>query len=213
MGGQKQRKQRYSPHFLKARAPLIKEEDSLFCRLGSFAHCCHSWDTSVSPWAWTREFLLEFSLSTLRSMSGFQAMRNGKLPSIWWKSEFWSSSPIHLLVFIFQNSQIADPSLLSGSYSWIQWGIQGKVCPLHLTWNQIPESCVHHSYFPSCHSNDLQPPSGNELDEVFHRHYSMCFSYDAHYSTTFTKGKIQTKSLEPHSWYVAEETQTCTFKF
>lgn len=71
---------------------------------------------------------------------GWKSKTGNSLLNQWW-FEFWSSSPVHLLLFTFQSSQIAVPCVLSRIYSYIQWDRQSEVClqVYHLTqdWSNI----------------------------------------------------------------------------
>lgn len=180
----KKERKRSSLYFLKARAPLMKEEDSLLSRLGYFTRCCHSRDTFAAPRAWTREFLLEF-LAPSNARVYVSDCGKWYTASVWWKSEFWSSSPIQPVVWIFQNSQIADVSIPPGSYSWIQWVTGGgegccqvecadPILPGTVSLPHVLSLRLHTLWFKWSPSSTWK-----WTWQGFHMHRSMCFSYDA----------------------------------
>ena len=69
-------KKGYSPHFLTAGAPPMREEEALLPRLGCLTSCCHSRETSLPLEPEPGSFCRSFSLHPM-PVSEFQTVRNG----------------------------------------------------------------------------------------------------------------------------------------
>lgn len=101
---------------------------------------CFPWPTGGCSWSSLHPSDAHFwsgSCFEFRQ-GGHQRKKMVNSPLVLWCFEAWSSSPIHLLLFIFQSPQIATPCILSRIYGCIQWETQGRVCLLHLTPNRNP---------------------------------------------------------------------------
>lgn len=70
----------------------------------------------------------------VQSVGGLGGKVGDSLP-VGWYIKCWSSSPLCLLVFAFQSSQIVSHEFSPSFISALHWERQGAVCLFHLTWN------------------------------------------------------------------------------
>lgn len=130
--------------FLGARAWVTREKKRKQNKqqqqnCGGFSHSlCNFWLLFLAPGVRTKGLylevslcgwpLLDFSLNYMQAKGSWRK-KCVNSPLFWWYFEFWSSFPIHLLLFTFQSPKIAPPGM-----TLQQWERHGSiVAPLNRT--------------------------------------------------------------------------------